>query len=84
MSRYFVRTAEELEDIDLEEDRVTYPEAAIIAGVRETAVQQWKSRRDLKPVGIGDDGRLLFKPIDVLRAEAKTRTAVAGRRRNDS
>lgn len=84
MNRFHDRTAAELQNIDLEDDRVTYAEAAIVAGVPVTTVRQWKSRRDLEPVGIGDDGRLLFRPIDVLRAEAKTRTTVQGRRRQAS
>ncbi len=81
VSRYYDRPASELEHIDLHDDRVTYVEAATIAGVPEATVRQWKSRHDLEPVGIGDDGRLLFVPMDVLRAEAKTRTANTGRKR---
>jgi hypothetical protein len=81
MTRFYDRGADELQGIDLEDDRLTYPEAATLAGVPIATVRQWKSRHALEAVGIGDDGRLLFRPIDVLRAEAKTRTTVQGRPR---
>lgn len=84
MSRFYDRRADELADIDLEHDRLSYPEAATLAGVPVETVRQWKSRRDLEPAGIDDNGRLRFRPIDVLRAEAKTRLARAGRKRQAS
>jgi hypothetical protein len=84
VSRFFDRTADQLHDIDLEHDRLSYPEAAIVAGVPVTTVRQWKSRRTLSPVAMDDNGRLRFRPIDVLRAEAATRTEVKGRKRRAS
>jgi len=81
VTRFYDRTAAELEHIDVEDDRLSYPEAALFAGVPVTTVRQWKSRRDLEPVEIDDNGRLRFRPIDVLRAEAKTRIARQGRKR---
>ena len=60
-------------------DLIDYPEAARLAGVPETTVRQWKSRHHLVPSGKDERGRPLFRPIDVLRAEAATRRL--GRRR---
>jgi hypothetical protein len=54
VSRFFDRTADQLHDIDLEHDRLSYPEAAIVAGVPVTTVRQWKSRRTLSPVAMDD------------------------------
>jgi DNA-binding transcriptional MerR regulator len=84
VTRFYDRGADELQHIDLEDDRLTYPEAATLAGVPVTTVRQWKSRGDLKPVEIDDNGRLRFRPIDVLRAEAKTRMTRQGRKRQAS
>jgi DNA-binding transcriptional MerR regulator len=84
VSRFYDRTADELHDIDLEHDRLSYPEAALVAGVPVTTVRQWKSRHTLDPVGVDDNGRLRFRPIDVLRAEAATRTERKGRKRQAS
>jgi DNA-binding transcriptional MerR regulator len=81
VSRFYDRTAAELEHIDLEHDRLTYPEAATVAGVPVTTVRQWKSRHRLDPAGLDQNGRLLFRPIDVLRAEARARMAPQGRPR---
>ncbi|MGY1773520.1 MerR family transcriptional regulator [Blastococcus sp. SYSU D00813] len=58
---------------DLHEDLIDYPEAARLAGVPEPTVRQWKSRHHLDPAGKDARGRPLFRPIDVLRAEARTR-----------
>lgn len=65
--------ARRLEGIDLYEDRLTYAQAAVFVEVPEPTIRQWKSRHHLDPAGKDPDGRLLFRPIDVLRAEAKTR-----------
>lgn len=68
----------ELGGLDLYEDLVDYPAAAKLSGVPEGTVRQWKSRHHLDPAG-WDGRRPLFRPIDVLRAEAATRHL--GRRR---
>ncbi len=83
-SRFYDRSADELDAIDIEDDRLSYPEAATFAKVPESTVRQWKSRHLLKPVEIDDNGRLRFRPIDVLRAEAKTRTTRQGRPRRQA
>jgi hypothetical protein len=61
-----------LDGLDLHEDLVDYERAAEIAGVPVATVRQWKSRQHLRPAGL-DGRRPLFRPIDVLRAEAATR-----------
>lgn len=83
MSRFYVRTAAELEGIDLEHDRLSYAEAAVYIGVSVDAVKQWKSRHGLDPAE-WQGRRPLFRPIDVLRAEAKTRMTPQGRPRQAS
>lgn len=70
----------ELDDLDIHEDLVYYPVAAEIAGVPETTVRQWKSRRHLHPAA-WDGKRPLFRPLDVLRAEAQAHATPQGRRR---
>lgn len=68
----------ELDGLDLHEDLVDYSTAAKLAGVPETTVRQWKSRHHLEASAM-DGRRPMFRPIDVLRAEAATRHL--GRRR---
>jgi hypothetical protein len=84
VSRFYDRSAAELEHIDLYHDRLSYPEAATYIGLPEATVRQWKSRHALNPAGVDDNGRLRFRPIDVLRAEAKARIAPQGRKRQVS
>lgn len=69
-------------DYDLHEHLIDYPEAARLAGVPEPTVRQWKSRHRLDPTGRDERGRPLFRPIDVLRAEARTRLDGRGRKRH--
>ena len=69
-----------LDDLDLHEDLVDYAQAAELVGLPEATVRQWKSRHTLVPAAM--DGRHpLFRPIDVLRAEAATAATRQGRRR---
>ena len=48
-------------------------EAAHLAGVSVPVIWQWKKRGHLVPTSYDAKGRPLYRGIDVLRAEAKTR-----------
>jgi DNA-binding transcriptional MerR regulator len=58
---------------DLHLDAITTTEAAELAGVKPAVIRQWKHRGQLAPIGETPAGRPLYRPIDVLRAEAATR-----------
>lgn len=59
-------------DLDLE-DRWDVAEAARRARVKPVTIRQWVFRGHLKPVERDAQGRPRFRPLDVARAEAKTR-----------
>ena len=63
----------DLDGLDLQADLLGYADAATLAGVDAATVRQWKARGHLTPAGLDESGRPLFRGIDVLRAEAKTR-----------
>jgi predicted site-specific integrase-resolvase len=67
-----------LDDIDLVNDELTYAEAAEFAHVSIDAVYQWKARGYLTPCN--KTGRPRFHPVDVARAEHRTRCAPQSRR----
>lgn len=58
---------------DITEATWTAAEAAEAVGVKVYTIWQWKRRGHLVPVGINDEGRLVFRVLDVARAELATR-----------
>lgn len=58
---------------DITEATWTAAEAADAVGVKTQTIWQWKRRGHLTPVGINDEGLLVFKVLDVARAELATR-----------
>lgn len=66
---------------DLENDLISVNVAAELADVTPAVVRQWKHRGHLVSPSADADGRPLFRPIDVLRAEAVTRTRARRRLR---
>lgn len=56
------------------EPLLTTAEAAQLCGVNPGTVRQWVNRGHLTPVGrLPAGGELMFRQIDVARAEARTR-----------
>lgn len=54
---------------DMFADLLTIPEAATTYHVTEARIRQWKKRGHIEPAGMDEFGRLLYRGIDVLRAE---------------
>lgn len=52
----------------------TTAEAARAAGVRADVIRAWKSRGHLEQASRNHLGQPLYRPVDVIRAEAATRT----------
>lgn len=61
------------------ESLVSTVEAANLAGVTATTIRSWAKRGHLVPT-CRENGRPLYRWIDVARAERKTRDAVHARR----
>lgn len=57
-------------------------EAAAIARVTPSTIRSWKHRKQLKPSGLDDRNRPLYKVGDVIRTEAATRRRHTGQRTN--
>lgn len=57
-------------------DLLTVDEAATIYYVTAAQIRHWRARGHLKPEGVDERGRHMFRGIDVLRAQA-----AAGRNR---
>ncbi|AVI03707.1 hypothetical protein SEA_CONFIDENCE_77 [Gordonia phage Confidence] len=53
---------------------ITTTEAATLCGVSTATVRKWVQRNKLEPSGLDDNGRNLFRLIDVAKAERATRT----------
>lgn len=68
-------------ELDLADDLIDYTLAAALVDLPEATVRQWKFRGLLPVAGQGERGRPLFRPLDVLRAEARTRATPGGRKR---
>lgn len=58
---------------DITEATWTAPEAAEAVGVTVHTIWQWKRRGHLTPCGMNREGRLLFRVLDVAKAENATR-----------
>ncbi|QCW22263.1 MerR-like transcriptional regulator [Gordonia phage ThankyouJordi] len=52
---------------------ITTTEAATLCGVSTATVRKWVQRNRLAPSGLDDNGRNLFRLIDVAKAERATR-----------
>ncbi len=52
---------------------ITTTEAATLCGVSTATVRKWVQRKQLAPSGLDDNGRNLFRVIDVAKAERATR-----------
>lgn len=52
---------------------VNTTEAASIAGVTVAAISNWKDRGLIKPAGLDDRGRPLYRLADIAKAERSTR-----------
>lgn len=63
------------------DDLVTTNDAASHVGVDAATIRQWKSRGYLKPSGLDDRNRPLYRLIDVLRAARDTRQRAIGHAR---
>lgn len=67
---------------DMFVDLLTVSEAATAYHVTEARIRQWKKRGHIEPAGMDEFGRLLYRGIDVLRAETAAQerlTATQGR-----
>ena len=60
---------------------VTTTEAADACGVGKSTISMWNTRGYLKPSGLDERDRPLYKLIDVLRAARDTRQRAIGRQR---
>jgi len=65
------------------ESLITASAAAALCGVKVQAVTNWVARGHLKPSGLDDRNRKLYKVIDVAKAERLTRDHPAARNRWD-
>lgn len=63
------------------DDLVTTNEAAESCGVESATIRQWASRGHLKPSGLDERNRPLYRLIDVLRVARDTRQRALGRSR---
>ncbi|WNM74338.1 MerR-like helix-turn-helix DNA binding domain protein [Gordonia phage Thimann] len=52
---------------------ITTTEAATLCGVSTATVRKWVQRKQLSPSGLDENGRNLFRVIDVAKAERATR-----------
>jgi DNA-binding transcriptional MerR regulator len=52
---------------------VSTNDAAAVAGVSVETIRSWRHRELLKPSGLDDKGRPLYRLIDVAKAERATR-----------
>lgn len=64
-------TADELLDLVGLHRPVGIRWAAILTGVSQDQIRQWKRRGHLEAAGLDERGRPLYRGIDVLRAQAK-------------
>jgi DNA-binding transcriptional MerR regulator len=67
-----------LVDADLDQ-LVSTVEAANIVGVEPTTIRQWKTRHILEPSGLDKYKRPLYRLLDVMQAEQKTRRSMIER-----
>jgi DNA-binding transcriptional MerR regulator len=67
-----------LVDADLDQ-LVSTVEAANIVGVEPTTIRQWKTRQILAPSGLDKHKRPLYRLLDVMQAEQKTRRSMIER-----
>lgn len=63
------------------DDLVSTTEAAKTCGLTVAAVSNWARRGHLKPSGLDERGRPLYRLIDVLRVARDTRQRALGRAR---
>lgn len=63
------------------DDLVSTTDAAAACGVDAATIRQWASRKHLKPSGLDDRGRPMYRLIDVLRVARDTRQRALGRSR---
>jgi hypothetical protein len=67
-----------LVDADLDQ-LVSTVEAAAHVGVEPTTIRQWKTRNILAPSGLDKYNRPLYRLLDVMQAEQKTRRSMIER-----
>lgn len=65
-----VRVREVLATVDLFDGLLNPSWAATYVGVTVPTIRKWKARGYLHPVDRDDCGRALYRPIDLLRAQA--------------
>lgn len=63
-----------LDQLDMHDTLLTVHFAAVYAGVSDDVIRQWKRRGWLTAADV-QDGRPLFRPIDVLKAQAAVATS---------
>lgn len=61
------------DEIPIWADDVTTAEAAAMAGVKPGVVRMWANRQHLTAASRDDQGRPLYRALDVAKAEAVTR-----------
>ncbi|GAA2227276.1 hypothetical protein GCM10010430_03310 [Kitasatospora cystarginea] len=55
------------------DDLLTGPQAAELCGVSPTTIRSWKNRGKLKAAGLDEQGRPMYRHLDVALAERSTR-----------
>ncbi|MGK4583468.1 helix-turn-helix domain-containing protein [Kitasatospora sp. HPMI-4] len=60
------------------DELLTGPQAAELCGVSPTTIRSWKNRGKLAPAGLDEQGRPMYRHLDVALAERSTRNR-AGR-----
>jgi hypothetical protein len=68
-------------DYELDNALITTSEAADLVHVSPATIRSWKHRGSLKPDSTDQSGRPLYRPLDVLDAEAANRSADPAKKR---